>query len=201
MEKIMYVEINALSNKSGRCWATNQYFAELYDVEPTTVSAWINSLLKNGFITVTGAKSKQRVISLASILRKKQKVSSEKVEGQPSEKAEHNNTSINSTQNNSTAEAVTHPKFNQEEEVKKLMSYNQYWLNVIGLFIKRKGMRLTSKAQLSEVIKRHSRAAKQVAVFDREQIIGAIQECESFLDKNQKPISWTLETVLKQLTK
>lgn len=52
MEKIMYVEITALSNKNGYCNATNSYFAELYDVWKNTVSLWISNLEKAGYIKI-----------------------------------------------------------------------------------------------------------------------------------------------------
>ena len=49
--KIMYSEITALCNKEGYCWATNQYFADLYEVSKKTISNWINSLIKRGHLT------------------------------------------------------------------------------------------------------------------------------------------------------
>ncbi|WP_338980671.1 helix-turn-helix domain-containing protein [Fusobacterium nucleatum] len=50
MEKIMYSELTALSNKNGYCNATNSYFAELYEVSKNTVSLWIGDLEKAGYI-------------------------------------------------------------------------------------------------------------------------------------------------------
>lgn len=43
-EKILYGEITALASKEGYCWASNDYFAELYGVHKNTVSVWINHL-------------------------------------------------------------------------------------------------------------------------------------------------------------
>lgn len=50
MEKIMFAEITALTESSGYCHAGNSYFAELYEVSNTTVSKWISSLKKQGYI-------------------------------------------------------------------------------------------------------------------------------------------------------
>ena len=50
MEKLMYAEITALSNATGECWATNRYFADLYDVTTGAVSKWIANLAKQGFV-------------------------------------------------------------------------------------------------------------------------------------------------------
>ncbi len=50
MEKILYTEITALTNKNGYCNATNGYFAKLYDVHKNTVGNWINNLVKYGYL-------------------------------------------------------------------------------------------------------------------------------------------------------
>lgn len=52
MEKILYTEITALSNKEGYCFASNSYFGELYEVNKKTVSTWVNNLEKQGYIKI-----------------------------------------------------------------------------------------------------------------------------------------------------
>lgn len=60
--KLLYGEITALCNEKGYCWASNNYFAELYGVTPQAISKWINSLSDNGFIKLE--KNESIVIEL-----------------------------------------------------------------------------------------------------------------------------------------
>ena len=48
--KLLYGEITSLSNKDGYCWATNGYFANLYEVSNTTISSLIKNLVEQGYI-------------------------------------------------------------------------------------------------------------------------------------------------------
>ena len=48
--KLLYGEIVALSDKGGYCWASNKYFAELYQVSTTTISLLIKDLVEKGYI-------------------------------------------------------------------------------------------------------------------------------------------------------
>lgn len=111
MEKIMYSELTALSNKNGYCNATNSYFAELYEVGKNTVSLWISDLEKAGYIKTkliyeTGTKIiKERRIYISDPITKNNDTYHEK-EVDPITKnndtpitknREDNNTSINNT--------------------------------------------------------------------------------------------------------
>ena len=111
MEKIMYSELTALSNKNGHCNATNSYFAELYEVSKNTVSLWISDLEKAGYIKTkliyeAGTKNiKERRIYISDPITKNNDTYHEK-EVDPITKnndtpitknREDNNTSINNT--------------------------------------------------------------------------------------------------------
>ena len=52
LSRLLYGEITALCNQEGYCWATNKYFAELYEVSITTISTCINQLKEFGYIDV-----------------------------------------------------------------------------------------------------------------------------------------------------
>lgn len=49
--KLLYAEITALCNEKGFCWASNDYFAQLYSVSKKSVSTWINQLISEGYLT------------------------------------------------------------------------------------------------------------------------------------------------------
>lgn len=48
--KLLYAELTSLSNKHGYCWATNEYFAELFGLTAATVSRLISQLASKGYI-------------------------------------------------------------------------------------------------------------------------------------------------------
>ena len=50
--KLLYGEITALANKTGVCFATNLYFANLYKVQVRSITNWITCLKELGVITV-----------------------------------------------------------------------------------------------------------------------------------------------------
>jgi len=66
-EKLLYGEITALANKNGYCFATNRYFAELYNVDTATISRWINSLIDNDYLEVSYQKDNTRLLTIKSI--------------------------------------------------------------------------------------------------------------------------------------
>lgn len=61
-ERLLYGEITALSNRYGYCFASNKYFASLYDVVPETVSRWISHLKECGYIDVNIIKNENNQI-------------------------------------------------------------------------------------------------------------------------------------------
>ena len=84
-EKLLFSEITALSNKRGYCNASNNYFAQLYDVTTVTASNWVNHLKDRGYIDVemvyNGKQIKERRIFVNSNhIKENFNTSKEKVE-------------------------------------------------------------------------------------------------------------------------
>ena len=48
--KLLYAEITAFCDMNGECFASNRYFANLYNKSKVTISKWIKELSENGFI-------------------------------------------------------------------------------------------------------------------------------------------------------
>lgn len=50
--KLLYGEITALCNQKGYCWASNDYFAKLYNCAKSSISRWISNLKERGYISI-----------------------------------------------------------------------------------------------------------------------------------------------------
>mgnify|MGYP002968432426 FL=1 len=61
-EKLLYGEITALANIKGYCYASNRYFANLYNVTLHTVSQWISHLEKLQYIALEMIRDNNKVI-------------------------------------------------------------------------------------------------------------------------------------------
>lgn len=48
--KLLYAEITSLTHKTGYCYATNEYFSELYGVSASAIKNWLSQLEKKGYI-------------------------------------------------------------------------------------------------------------------------------------------------------
>lgn len=65
--KLLYGEITALCSEKGFCWASNNYFADLYQKTGKTISRWVAQLVEEGYIQahVDKEKGNQRQLYLS----------------------------------------------------------------------------------------------------------------------------------------
>jgi DNA-binding MarR family transcriptional regulator len=102
--RLLYAEFDALSRKHGYCWASNSYFARLFEVDVATVSKWIKKLVDGDHISmrVVPKEANRRYIYLLTkksiaLLTEKSVAIDEKVKSPIDEKVKPTNkTSINS---------------------------------------------------------------------------------------------------------
>lgn len=111
--KLLYGEITALCNEKGYCWASNQYFAELYGVSILSIKRWVNSLVTKGYVyrTLTykpnSKEADKRILSIDGGIKidttSVQKCYDPSIKNDTSSSIKNdtdNNTSINNTFNN-----------------------------------------------------------------------------------------------------
>jgi hypothetical protein len=70
-EKLLYCEIRALSQLTGECWATNTYFAQLYQVSKRSIQRWLTGLIKHGYIKIKFRKRKKKKERIIQLLKTK----------------------------------------------------------------------------------------------------------------------------------
>lgn len=87
-------------------------------------------------------------------------------------------------------------EFNWEETLQKMEDSERADMNVIAFFFRKKKLSFDTKEQYQVALRRHLRAAKEVITFNDEQVEKAAKDAEQ-----QYPGSWTLETLVKLLTK
>ena len=66
--KLLYSEITCLCNKEGYCFATNNYFANLYNCTPRAIQFTISKLQEKGYIKIIVENNYQRKIYLTDAL-------------------------------------------------------------------------------------------------------------------------------------
>lgn len=102
-EKLLFGEITSLTNKTGECWATNKYFADLYKVSIRSVQCWLSNLEKNEYIRINFIKNTdikdftQRIITLGG--EENFTGGGKNLHGGYEENFTHNNTSNNNKNN------------------------------------------------------------------------------------------------------
>lgn len=96
---------------------------------------------------------------------------------------------------NVVAEATT-VDFSWNDYIKLMLEDKREHIRLIGYYFRRRGLEFDSREAVEIAIKRHSPAASKVVKFTKEKINEAIRKCEQM-----ENIEWTLETVLKVLTK
>jgi len=126
-QKLLFSEITSLTNKSGVCWASNNYFSRLYDVDPSTVSKWISALERRGYIKIDyvreGKQIKQRRIEInqypIEIIQEGIEIIQEGIEKTPKRIIKANNKKNN--KKNSSSSSASSRGILSDKEFNKIM--------------------------------------------------------------------------------
>lgn len=122
MEKLLYGELSALSNKEGFSWVTNGYLADLYDVTKETVSRWISNLAKNQYIMVEHisdyeeTSQNMRKIFILDLIQNQYPLD-KKINTPLDKKINHNNTSNNNTSKKKNKEKFSLNNLNEKDQL------------------------------------------------------------------------------------
>ncbi len=109
LSRLLYGEITALCNEKGYCWASNSYFAELYEVNNKTISRAVQQLEECGHIKCVYDKTQQNNDKRKIFIEYRQKCP----DGMD-KNVQHNNT-YNNTNNNTASVCETHTHENKNE--------------------------------------------------------------------------------------
>ena len=122
--KLLYGEITALCNDKGFCWASNDYFAKLYNVNKTTISRWIAQLKKNGYIFVRLEYREGTNEIINRYMQIKQDPIDEKINTPIDENAKDNNTLINNTINKGKSKRILPTSLQEVQDYVKAKNLN-----------------------------------------------------------------------------
>lgn len=89
--KLLYAEITALCNEKGFCWASNQYFMDLYSLSERTIQNLLKQLVSNKYIKINIEKNNKRRIFIIDTPAKNCGVGVQKIAGSPAKNCTHNN--------------------------------------------------------------------------------------------------------------
>ncbi len=112
--KLLYGEITALTNAQGFCWASNSYFAELYNVTKETISRLLKNLSDRGYITIKLVYKNKEIVGrkiyiqtsigidekINTYCQNSQEGIDQNINTPIDEKVKENNTILNNTINN-----------------------------------------------------------------------------------------------------
>jgi phage replication O-like protein O len=88
--------------------------------------------------------------------------------------------------------------FNSSEYIQKMKEDKQAHIRLIGSYFLKRNLSFETKKAAETTIRRHLKAAVQVVEFGQEKVAEAFEKCR---EHENRGIAWTLDTVLKELTK
>lgn len=173
--KLLYGEITALCSKNGVCYATNDYFAQLYKVSKVSISKWIKELSDHGFIETSLEYKEGTKQILNRYIRIVYDPIKEKLNTPIKEKFKENNTSNINTDDYLKKENSKKEKENLDD------SFAEFWLAYLP--VKCDG-RFVNKGSKKEAYKRYKKAVRGGA--KPEDILTGLKKYLAYCIKNNQ---------------
>lgn len=174
-EKLIYGEVTCLSQSTGRCFASNNYFAELYGVSKETVSRWISNLSHKGYIEIVLVYKKGTKQIINRYIQICQYPIDEKINTPIDENVKGNTTSFNTTSNNKDSTNETH--INQPKDINQELTLDDkpesVDVNVWFSFLK---YRKAKKSKLTELAMKGIERESVKANITLEEVLVMIME-------------------------
>ncbi len=211
--KLLYGEITALCNKEGFCWASNQYFATLYNVHKDTISKWVSELVDEEYIYFTVLENNYRQIFLNGDRQKDLPYRQKRLGGTAKtprgdrQKRLHNNT-MNNKENNVTTKIIRKPDdvMTLNEFIENCRKSPMKHIQVVAEWAEGEKPKHQTYGEWNAFLKRNIRAAKELSPYSIEKIEKAYQLLQKDVVKklpNGKTTGfitkYSLETVLKYI--
>ena len=121
--------ISSLTAEKGYCFASNKYFAEIFNTTEETISRKIKKLEKKEYITIEYEKHGSQIISRKIRLTKISMVDYQKYQWSIDENVKDNNTSINNTSINKKEIYKERFKKPSLEEIEQYINENKMNVN------------------------------------------------------------------------
>lgn len=208
--KLLYGEITALCNDKGYCWATNEYFANLYKVSKVSISGWIKNLADCGYIHIELDNSnKENLKRYLSILNGGIK---ENFNTGIKENLMYNNTRVNNTVNNKADYAALVNQYFENEPIKTAIntwldykkenrqSYKPTGLKVLLNRLKKEADNFGEQYVIDEI--NHSIGNRYAGIYAKKEY--QTQKKQEFMrhnytDEQRRKIFETVETPLEDM--
>lgn len=217
----VYCQIKRFAGESGTCSLSTRSLEKHVGAKRNTIKKSIDFLLKRGWIveteplkvTTPGGPQSIRCFKVADIWAlnvnhfkggsKKDtplsKVGQNRIGLSPKggSKKDNEEEGLNTIKNAARAKSATPPQsFSFEEYVKRMSDHKARYIQIIAFYFEEKGLKFDTLPQAQAAIRRHLRAAKQLEPFTDAQIVAAAKEAA-----REYPRAWTIETLLKIVTK
>lgn len=195
--KLLYGEITALTNEKGFCWASNSYFAELYNVTKETISRLLRNLSDRGYIEIEIIYKNKEIVGrkiyiqtsipidkkVNTYCKNNQEGIDANINTPIDEKVKENNTDINNTFNNTLDNTIS----------KDIVSCNKLQSKLQPIIDKWNELNLQKIVSINMGTNRHKMLYTRIKDYGENRVLEAIENIKysSFL-KGQNDRNWII---------